>query len=470
MKIVEALVITLREGMEAALVVGLILAYLGRTGRAHLNSHVYWGLLLAVLASLAGAAGFRLLGIDPENEVLEGTLYAVAAVLVASLVIWMWRASRNVKRDVETRLEALTGEAGWRQGWGLLAFSFFMVFREGVEMVLFFQALSITAADPLLQLIGGITGLALAALFGFLLIRGSIRLDLQRFFGLTGLVLLILVARLVAQSLHEFFEVGVLPSSPGLLAVIGFIVKDSSSIVVLIALVLLPALAMLPGLRRRPEKAAQPEEGPAERRKRVAALQHARYWQMAVIALTVAVVLPLAWQVYAAEVAAYRPQPVAITPQGDEVRIAIGALELSRLNKYLYHGLQGDVRFMVIKRAEEDLAVALDRCEICPPVGFYQEGDTLICDNCNAPVSLDSVGLPGGCNPVPLVFAQDGDSVVIPLRELDAAQARFAMLPRGHGRAFSRFVSMSWNGSLLATPEGAYCPLAGPAASRARDK
>lgn len=464
----EALVITLREGMEAALVIGLILAYLGRTGRAHLNRHVYGGLILAVLASLAGAAGFRLLGIDPENEVLEGTLYAVAAVLVASLVIWMWRASRNVKRDVETRLEALSGEAGWRQGWGLLAFSFFMVFREGVEMVLFFEALSLTAADPLLQLIGGITGLALAALFGFLLIRGSIRLDLQRFFGLTGLVLLILVARLMAQSLHEFFEVGVLPSSPGLLAVIGFIVKDSSSIVVLIALVLLPALAMLPGLRRPPEEEMErPDEGPAERRRRVAALRRARYWQRAVIVLTVAVVLPLAWQVYAAEVAAYRPQPTEITPQRDEVRIATGALELGRLHKYLYHGLQGDVRFMVIKRAEEDLAVALDRCEICPPVGFYQEGDTLICDNCNAPISLDSIGLPGGCNPVPLVFAQDGDSVVIPLRELDAAQARFAMLPRGHGRAFSQFVSMSWDGSLLATPEGAYCPLPGPAASRA---
>ncbi|MEW5957027.1 MAG: FTR1 family protein, partial [Chloroflexota bacterium] len=103
----EALVITLREGIEAALVVGLILAYLNRTGRSALNRYVYFGLGLAVLASLAGAAAFSLADFDPENEVLEGTLLAVAAVLVATLVVWMWRASRSIKQYVESRLEAM---------------------------------------------------------------------------------------------------------------------------------------------------------------------------------------------------------------------------------------------------------------------------------------------------------------------------------------------------------------------------
>lgn len=83
----EALVITLREGIEAALVIGIILAYLNRTGQAALNRYVYAGLVLAVLASIGGAVGFSLVGFDPENEVLEGTLLAVAAVLVATLVL-----------------------------------------------------------------------------------------------------------------------------------------------------------------------------------------------------------------------------------------------------------------------------------------------------------------------------------------------------------------------------------------------
>ena len=107
----EAFVITLREGIEAALVVAL-------------SRYVYVGLALAILTSIAGADGFSRLGLNPENEVWEGTLLAVAVVLVATLVIWMWRPSRHIKRHVEDRLEALTQEGARRQGWGLLAFTF----------------------------------------------------------------------------------------------------------------------------------------------------------------------------------------------------------------------------------------------------------------------------------------------------------------------------------------------------------
>src|SRR3990172_5930512 len=156
----EAFVITLREGMEAALVVGLILTYLNRTGRIVLRRWVYAGLGLAVAASLLGAVGFSLAGFDPENEVLEGTLLAIAAVLVFSLVVWMWRASRGIKQRVESQLEALTASdvQARRQGWGLLAFVFFMVFREGVEMILFLAALSLAETPDLVGLIGGAAG------------------------------------------------------------------------------------------------------------------------------------------------------------------------------------------------------------------------------------------------------------------------------------------------------------------------
>jgi FTR1 family protein len=116
--------------------------------------------------------------------------------------------------------------------------------------VLFLAALSLTATSGLLQLIGGMMGLGLAALFGLLLIKGSVRIDLRRFFGVTGLVLLILVARLLAGSIHEFIEAGILPSTPMELTVIGFFVQDSTSTAILIALFLLPILAMLPHRQR----------------------------------------------------------------------------------------------------------------------------------------------------------------------------------------------------------------------------
>src|SRR3972149_5033249 len=194
-----------------------------------------------------------------------------------------------------------------------------MVFREGVEMILFLAPLSLTAAPDLVGLLGGLTGLGLAALFGVLIVKGSLRINLRRFFGVTGFVLMVLVVRLAAGSLHEFFEVGLLPSSPTLLAVIGFIVKDSTSTLILIALVALPVLTMLPEMRLRPEVLAPlPDETRPQRRKRLAPLYRARNWQAALMRVAPATVLPLGTATYAMGRSAYRPQPQAgpLPPEG----------------------------------------------------------------------------------------------------------------------------------------------------------
>src|SRR3972149_3575661 len=124
----EALVITTREGVEAALVVGIILAYLNKTGKAGLSRMVYWGLGAAILASVVFAIVLQALNIDPENEYLEGALLGAAGILVASLVLWMWRVSKKIKTEVEKKLGAIVGQESTRaQGLRLLAFTFVMV-------------------------------------------------------------------------------------------------------------------------------------------------------------------------------------------------------------------------------------------------------------------------------------------------------------------------------------------------------
>ncbi len=425
----EALVITLREGMEAALVVGLVLVYLDRTGQAALRKWVYAGLGLAIAASILGAVGFSLAGFDPENEVLEGTLLAIAAVLVLSLVVWMWRTARGLKGEIEGRLEALTasGGAAGRQRWGLLAFVFFMVGREGLEMILFLAALSLAETPDLIGLIGGLAGLALATLFGVLLVRGSLRINLRRFFAITSFVLVVLVVRLAAGSLHEFFEVGLLPSAPALMAVIGYIVKDSTSIVILVALVALPVLSLLPELRLRPEAlAALPDETAPDRRKRLAGLYRARNWQAALISVTLATVLPLGTAAYAMDRAGYRPDPHAVTAHADGmVHIPVASLATGELNLYVYSDAGVDVTFIVIKR-DDDFAVALNACSICPPRGYHQEAGVLVCGNCNAPINVDTVGMAGGCNPIPLAASLSAGELLVAAADLQGAQSVFA--------------------------------------------
>ena len=108
------------------------------------------------------------------------------------------------------------------------------------------------------------------------------------------------------------------------------------------------------------------------------------------------------------------------------VHIPTGALASNRLNLYAYQAPQMNVSFMVIRRSEDDYAVALNACGICPPVGYHQEGEMLICDNCNAPINLMTVGMPGGCNPIPLEASLVGDELVVSAAALDGAQNIFA--------------------------------------------
>ncbi len=203
---IESLVITLREGIEAALVIGIILAYLHKTGKTSLSRFVYGGLALAVIASLGLAAVFRALNIDPEDGILEGSMLGIAGVFVATMVIWMWRTARNIKGEMENRLQSIVGSeiastSITSQGLGLAAFTFFMVLREGIETVLFLAAATLGEFN-FLSIIGAGIGIGLAVLFAILFTRGSLRINLSRFFTVTGIVLLLLAIKLIAGSVH----------------------------------------------------------------------------------------------------------------------------------------------------------------------------------------------------------------------------------------------------------------------------
>ncbi len=429
-KMLEAMVVTLREGIEAALVVGILLAYLRKTDReAHIR-YVLFGLGAAVLVSILGAALIQQYGLDPENEVLEGTVMFVAAGLVGSLVIWMWRTGRSVRQRLEQRLDALAGQAaiatvGSRVALGVFAFAFLMVLREGVETVLFLAALSGTiGANPLYNALGGSLGLLLAILFGYLLVQGSVRINLHRFFGVTGIVLLILVGKLIAGGFHEFFEVGLIPSSPFWLEVVGLFTRETTSLLVLILLIALPGLCLAWDGWRMAPPAAGPQDTAAERRKHLAGFRRVRRWTFAAGtgALTISLVLGSFLAVQATR--GYDPTPVRVVPQNDAIRLAFP--EDEKLHKHVADVDGVPVRFLLLKRKDGSLASAFDVCYICPAKGYFQDGEHLFCKNCDAPINEASVGMTGGCNPIPLKVQADGGQVTIAMEELTKGRDRFA--------------------------------------------
>src|SRR6201993_3475693 len=203
----SALVVTLREGVEAALIVGITLVYLAKIGRPDLRRFVYYGLAAALFGSVAGAVALSYAPINEDK--VEGWVMLVAAVFVISMVVFMMRTARKLKGEIENKVGAI---ASTGSQWGLFAFIFLMVFREGAETVGILAGVSLNSSE-LMSFLGTLIGVALAVVFGVMFVKGSVRIDLRRFFRVTTVILFFVAAQLMITGLHEISETGVLPSS-----------------------------------------------------------------------------------------------------------------------------------------------------------------------------------------------------------------------------------------------------------------
>ena len=237
----QSLVITLREGVEAALIIGIVLGCLKKTGREGWSRIVAWGVLAAVVASLAAA--YLVHRLEVGEDAYEGWLMLVGAVFVASMVVWMWRTGKRMKQEIESKLRNISAEPTRAAAAGLFLFVFLMVFREGIETVLFLAAVSLRTSE-LLNFMGGIIGLGLAIALGVAFFKGSVKVDLGKFFSVTSLVLLVVAAQLLVSGVHELSQAQVLPSSRREMALVGPIVNnDAFFFVVIVALALFLIIA-----------------------------------------------------------------------------------------------------------------------------------------------------------------------------------------------------------------------------------
>ena len=202
----QAFVITLREGLEAFLIVAISLAYLKKRDRLDLAKAVYWGIVVAVGVS---ALGGYLLFHAANQEWLEGPLALVAAVSVLTLTVHMWRAGRQIKGDIEGHLKTSARRAGFAALSGVFLFTLLMIGREGVETALLLMQLH---ATPYLA-VGAAVGVLAAASVAWVWSRFGHRLNLGLFFQTTAIFLFVFVVQLLIQGVHETSEQGYLPFS-----------------------------------------------------------------------------------------------------------------------------------------------------------------------------------------------------------------------------------------------------------------
>lgn len=203
--------LSLREGIEAALIIGIVLGALRKMHRTDLSPAVWVGVVSASVLSIVAGVLLTIFGLSFEGraeQIFEGVTMLLAAGVLTWMIFWMSHQARTIKGELESGVHKAAFEGGKR---GLFVLAFLAVLREGIELALFLVA-SVFASDVQQTLIGAALGLGTAILLGWSLFATTVRLDLRRFFQVTGFLLILFAAGLVAHGVHEFNEAGLIPS------------------------------------------------------------------------------------------------------------------------------------------------------------------------------------------------------------------------------------------------------------------
>ena len=283
----ETFVIGLREGLEGALIIGIVAAFLRQRGRPDALRLMWAGVAIAIAICLAVAVALQLWSAslpEAQQDGLETIVGAAAVVMVTYMIVWMRRHARELKRDLENAAATALAEGTAR---ALIGMAVLAVLREGFETAVFMLAAFNASGSALAAGIGALLGIVVAAGVGYGIYRGGIRLDLARFFRLTGLVLVLVAAGLVATSFHTSQEAGWLHVGQAQILDLSWLVKPGSIVSALLTGVL--------GLQPRPTVV----EGTA--------------WLLYLVPMLVIVMWPAARRPAPASPHGDRPVPVPVT-------------------------------------------------------------------------------------------------------------------------------------------------------------
>ena len=296
-----------------------------------------------------------------------------------------------------------------------------MVLREGAETVLMLSAVSLNSTE-LMSFLGTLLGVIAAIAFGVMFVKGSVRINLQKFFRVTTAIMFLVAAQLLVSGLHELSESGVIPSSQREMAIVGPIV--SNDVFFFVMIFAMAALMVLFDAKRRetvPDTASA-----AERRKAAWTARRERLWMASVYTFSfLFIAMVTAEFIYAKSVSALSPA-TEVTFTNGQVKIPLAQVSDGDLHRFQAKENGVEVRFWLYQKPDGKIATVFDACEICGAKGFYKSGNGVICKNCAAPINPQSVGMAGGCNPIPLKATQTADAIIIEEANIAAGSRVFA--------------------------------------------
>src|SRR5262249_51743134 len=252
--------------------------------------------------------------------------------------------------------------------------------------------------------------------------KGSVKVNLQKFFKVTTVILFFVAAQLVIAGLHELSEnLDWFPHSRTEMAIIGPIVRND--LFFFITILALAGLMVLFEMKSR-QPATLPPEG-AARRKALWTARRERFWMASVYMCSfIFIVLVTAGFIYEKKASALSPASEVSFVNG-KVSIPLNQIYDGDLHRYSAREGEIEVRFFLYQKPDGKVATLFDACDICGPVGFYKGSAGIVCKNCAAPINPQSGGMPGGCNPIPLKAEVTSDAVVISETDIAAGSHYF---------------------------------------------
>jgi len=376
----------------------------------------WYGVAAASALSLGVAIALARWRISEDG--FEGLLLLVAAFFVITMIVWMNRVARHLKKDIEQKVEAYAVRAGSAAGWGIFLFVFLMVVREGAELALILRAVELST-EGLHTWIGTIVGIAAAVAVGLFFFKGTLGVPLHRFFAATSVILMLVAFQLALSGLHELSEAQWLPSSKTEMAIIGPIVRNE-----LFFFVFIFGAAALLVLREWPSasQANAPKDTANAAEMRLLASQNRsqRRWMVAAASACLVVILVLTADFIYARANSAPPASRPVTATGKEVRIPLSEVQDANLHLFTISVAGQSLRFMVVKKPN-GYGTALDACRICGAEGYRQDGQNVVCRHCGSAIYVPSIGDLGGCNPVGVPAHVDGSDLVLEVGSLTRA-------------------------------------------------
>ncbi|MFX1280458.1 MAG: FTR1 family protein [Promethearchaeota archaeon] len=207
--LISPIFLAFREGLEATLVVVILLLYLKKTNQKHYNNYVYLGVILAIFSSILFAVIFSIIHggfIGILEEIFEGFTFVISGIFIITLVLWVSKEGSKMREHLEEKVEESINR---QKMFSITTLTFVIIIREGIELVLLLTGTSsIGSIDPFISILGSTVGLIISVLIGLLTFYGIKTIDLSKFFKVTNIILILFAAGLITYGIHEFIEAG----------------------------------------------------------------------------------------------------------------------------------------------------------------------------------------------------------------------------------------------------------------------